>query len=142
MTATAAAAEPVTISETPVAVFQLPAHSFVVSGLVVPGIHAAAVTVASPEPGRVTFAAPARPEVCATTFGGALVRIDYLNVTTGAAGSAMVRPCENFLEPTPTTATVNTGPGPVVFSVSLTGSAYSPTAGQPSLPGVGTFTAP
>ncbi|AEF40776.1 hypothetical protein [Hoyosella subflava] len=142
MSTATAAAEPVVVTETPVTIFQLPAHSLVVSGLVVPGIHAAAVTAASPEPGHVTFAAPTRPEVCATTFGGALVRIDYLNIATGNAGTVTVRPCENFLEPTPTRATANTGSGPVVFSVGLTGTAYRPTAGQPSIPGVGTFTAP
>lgn len=133
--ATTAAAEPI-------GVLQLPAHSLVVSGLVVPGIHGAAVTVASAGPGHVTFAAPTPPEACATTYGGALVRIDYLNVATGAAGTTMVRPCPNFLDPTPETATVHTGPGPVVFSIGITGSDYRPSAGQPSLPGFGTFTAP
>ncbi|MBD8506703.1 hypothetical protein HT102_09415 [Hoyosella sp. G463] len=131
-----------TAAADPIGALQLPAHSLVVSGLVVPGIHGAAVTVASVGPGVVTFAAPTRPEACATTYGGALVRIDYLNVATGAAGTTTVRPCTNFLDPTPETATVHTGPGPVLFTIGVTGSAYRPSAGQPSIPGVGTFTAP
>ncbi|WP_149359406.1 hypothetical protein [Lolliginicoccus suaedae] len=131
-----------TAAAEPLGVLQLPAHSLVVSGLVVPGIHGAAVSVTSAGPGDVTFAAPTRPEACATTFGGALVRIDYLNVATGAAGTTTVRPCTSFLDPTPEASTVHTGPGLVVFSIGVTGSDYRPSAGQPSLPGLGTFTAP
>ncbi|MCW4354045.1 hypothetical protein ONR57_12115 [Hoyosella sp. YIM 151337] len=137
-----ATAEPPAASGTDVTTLQIPAHGFVVSGLVVPGVSAVRVTATSNEPGVVTFAAPTRPEVCATTMAGSLVRIDYLNLATGGAGSVMVKPCENFLEATPVEATANIGTGPVVFAVSITGSAYSPTAGQPSIPGIGAFAAP
>jgi hypothetical protein len=70
------------------------------------------------------------------------VRIDYVNVSTGARGSSTVKPCPYFLDPAPTHDTVNTGSGPVVFTVSIKGSYAYPNAGQPSLPGVGGFVAP
>lgn len=140
--ATIAAAEPQVAPGTEVTTLQVPAHGFLLSGLVVPGISAVSVTATSTEPGVVSFAAPTSPEVCATSMGGSLVRIDYLNLANGGTGSVTVKPCENFLDATPAEATANIGTGPVVFSVSITGSSYNPTAGQPSIPGVGALTAP
>lgn len=142
--APAASGAPVgpTLTAAPVSVFQIPAIGVKVSGLVIPGPHLASVNAASAAPGRTTFSAPARPETCATTAGGSLVRINYVNVRTGDRGVSVVKPCPFFLDSAPTHQTVRTGSGPVVFSVSVTGSWAYPNAGQPSLPGGGGFVAP
>lgn len=142
--APAASGAPVgpTLTAAPVSVFQIPAIGVKVSGLVIPGPHLASVNASSAAPGRTTFSAPARPETCATTAGGSLVRINYVNVRTGDRGVSVVKPCPFFLDSAPTHQTVRTGSGPVVFTVSITGSWAYPNAGQPSLPGGGGFVAP
>jgi hypothetical protein len=143
-TAPAADAAPVgpTLSAAPVSVYQIPALGVQVSGLAIPGPLLASVHASAPAPGLTTFSAPASRETCSTTAAGALVQIDYVNVGTGARGSSTVKPCPYYLHPAPTHQTVNTGSGPVVFTVSIKGSYAYPNAGQPSLPGVGGFVAP
>ncbi|MFV9454007.1 hypothetical protein ACNJ7E_11130 [Rhodococcus sp. NM-2] len=111
--------------------------------LVVPGPYFGSVLAETANvPGETTFSAPFRPELCSSSAGGALVRVSYLNVSSGDRGSVVVKPCVNFLEPAPERATVRTGSGPVAFTVSVIGSGFYPRAGQPSLPGVGGFVAP
>ncbi|WP_207835672.1 hypothetical protein [Williamsia soli] len=142
--APAASAAPVgpTLTAAPVSVLQIPAIGVKVSGLVIPGPHLASVNAASAAPGKTTFSTSASPETCATTVGGSLVRINYVNVRTGDRGTSVVKPCPYFLDPAPTHQTVHTGSGPVAFTVSITGSWAYPNAGQPSLPGGGGFVAP
>ena len=125
-----------------VPVYQIPATAFAVSGLVVPGPVFATVTARSLAPTTTEFAAPASPSACATTAGRALVKISYLNVNTGASGSVTVKPCEYYIDPTPTSFVANTGSGRIVLTTQVIGSPFAPAAGQPSIPGIGTFHAP
>jgi hypothetical protein len=132
-----------TAQAAPVPVYQIPATAIAVSGLVVPGPYSATVYAATTAArGQTAFSAPASPSICSSSAAGALVRINYLNVSTGQRGATTVKPCPYYLNPTPVVATVRTGSGPIVLTVQVTGSAAYPNAGQPSLPGVGTFTAP
>lgn len=127
----------------PIPVYQIPATAVAVSGLVVPGPYFAQVTAATTRVrGETAFAAPASPSICSSSAAGALVRINHLNVATGQRGTTTVKPCPYYLNPTPVVSTVRTGSGPIVVTVQVTGSAAYPNAGQPSLPGVGTYTAP
>ena len=121
-------------------VAQIPATAFSVSGLVVPGFEFVSVYAEQKAPGQVIMSAPARPEMCSASAGGALVRIDYLNVSNGRAGNATVKPCTHFIGGTPTTATLHSGPGELVMSIRVIGSAAYPNAGQPALPGGATLT--
>ncbi|GAA3958976.1 hypothetical protein [Gordonia caeni] len=134
---------PVTIAAAPVSVLQWPAVGLQFSGLVVPMPVLGNVTAATTDQRGVTrLAAPAPPETCSATGGGALVAVNWINVTNGRSGTATVKPCPHFLDPTPTSRDVPTGSGQVMVSIHLIGSGAYPNAGQPSLPGVGTFTAP
>lgn len=134
---------PVTIAAAPISVLQFPAVGLQFSGLVVPMPLTGSVTAATTDEAGITrLAAPASPATCSATGAGALVNVNWLNVTNGRSGSAKVKPCPHYLDPTPTHRDVNTGSGQVMVSIHLTGSALRPDAGQPSLPGVGTFTAP
>lgn len=126
----------------PVPVYQIPATAFAVSGLVVPGPVFATVTARSLAPATTEFAAPAGPAACSTTAGGALVKISYLNINTGANGSVTVKPCAYFIDPTPTSVVAHTGSGRIVLTTQVVGSPFAPAAGQPSIPGIGTFQAP
>lgn len=140
-----AAAAPIgqVIGPAPIAVYQIPAVGLAVSGLVVPGPYTAVVQAATTTvPGETTFSVPFSPGKCATTAGYVLVHVNYLNVTTGDRGTAVVKPCPDFLEPAPSHVTVRTGSGPVAFTVAVEGSHYKPNAGQPSSLGVGGFVAP
>lgn len=125
-----------------VPVYQIPATAFAVSGLVVPGPVFATVTARSLAPTTTEFAAPASQAGCSTTAGRALVKISYLNITTGASGSVTVKPCEYFIDPTPTSVVAHTGSGRIVLTTQVVGSPFAPAAGQPSIPGIGTFHAP
>lgn len=141
----AASASPVhpVAGPAPIPVYQIPAVGIAVSGLVVPGPYTGTVLAQTGNvPGETTFSAPFTPSVCSASAGGALVRISYLNVASGENGSVVVKPCVNFLEPAPHQATVRTGSGLVLVTVSVTGSRFYPNAGQPSLPGAGGFMAP
>lgn len=130
-----------TASAAPVPVYQIPATALVVSGLVIPGPYFASV-IADVQPGGVTrFSAPASPSICSTNAISTNISIGYRNLATGAAGSVRVQPCTNFLDPTPREATARTGTGPIVVTITVTGNAGRPGAGQPSLPGVGFYTA-
>ena len=122
-----------------VPVYQIPATAFAVSGLVVPGPVFATVTARSLAPTTTEFAAPASQAGCSTTAGRALVKISYLNVNTGASGSVTVKPCEYFIDPTPTSVVAHTGSGRIVLTTQVVGSPFAPAAGQPSIPGIGTF---
>lgn len=125
-----------------VPVYQIPATAFAVSGLVVPGPVFATVTARSLAPTTTEFAAPASQAGCSTTAGRALVKISYLNITTGASGSVTVKPCEYLIDPTPTSVVAHTGSGRIVLTTQVVGSPFAPAAGQPSIPGIGTFHAP
>lgn len=121
-------------------IMQIPAVGVQVSGLVVPGplvvrVHAA------PAAGEweTEFSAPADPAVCSSSAAGMLVRIDYVNPGAMRTGSAVVKPCPWFINPTPTHVKKDTGPGQVFVTAVIIGSPERPDAGQPSLPGVGTF---
>jgi|GEM_PF-817840 len=140
----AASAAPIgpTLTAAPVSVYQLPALGLQVSGLAVPGPLFVSVDASSPAPGQTTFTAPGSPTTCSTSAAGSLIRINYLNLGTGAAGATTVKLCPFFLDPAPTASTVATGSGPVAITVSIDGSNAYPNAGQPSLPGVGGFVAP
>lgn len=151
--AVATAAAPAATAESPVAplidaagipVYQIPATGTAVSGLVVPGPWWGSVNAETTgTTGETLFSVPASQEICATTAGGSLVRIGYLNLTNGIRGSVLVKPCEfSFLDPVPTHAVAHTGSGPVAVNAEITGSAAYPRAGTPSLPGVGMFVAP
>ncbi|NLG55868.1 MAG: hypothetical protein GX542_09530 [Rhodococcus sp.] len=141
-TATAAPIQPV-IGPAPVSVYQIPAVGLGVSGLVIPGPYAAGVHASTtPVRGETTFSVPFSPSTCATTARDVFVHVNYVNVTTGDRGTAVVKPCPNYLEPAPSHVTVHTGSGPVAFAVSVKGAHYKPNAGQPSTLGVGGFMAP
>ena len=145
LTAAPARAEPppVTLAAAPVSVLQWPAVGLQFSGLVVPMPVLGDVTAATTDrPGVTRLAAPAPPETCSATGGGALVAVNWMNVTNGRSGTTTVKPCPHFTDPTPTSRDVPTGSGQVMISIHLVGSGSYPNAGQPSLPGVGTFTAP
>ncbi|MFD4369105.1 hypothetical protein [Rhodococcus sp. NPDC058521] len=132
-----------TIGPEPVSVYQIPAVGLAVSGLVVPGPYSASVQAETAAvPGETTFSVPFSPELCATSAGGVVIHVNYLNVTSGDRGTAVVKPCPDFLEPAPTHVTVRTGSGPVAFAVAVKGTHYRPDAGQPSTLGVGGFVAP
>ncbi|SIR90650.1 hypothetical protein [Williamsia sterculiae] len=125
----------------PITVYQIPATGLTFSGLVIPGPYFANVTAApTATPGTVTFATPASPETCATSAGSAQITIGYTNLGTGKRGGVTVKPCD-FATPAPLTATATVGRGPILITVRITGSDYKPDAGQPSLPGIGVFTA-
>jgi len=132
-----------TASAAPIPVYQVPATGLAVSGLVVPGpwfvnIHAETTNV----PGEVAFSVPTNPYYCSASSGGALVRIDYINLSRGNAGSVTVKPCDRWMEPEPMVANVRVGGGQVAFTTSILPSKYSPQAGQPALPGGGTLNVP
>ncbi|MCB1295149.1 MAG: hypothetical protein KDB67_10765 [Gordonia sp.] len=131
-----ASAAPVSIP-----VYQIPSTALAVSGLVVPGPYFATVNVTTTDnPAVVRFSAPASPTVCATSAAGALVRVYWVNLTRMWTGAATVKACRNYLGSTPTSLTAIVGEGRVVIHTQVIGSPLSPRAGQPSLPGVGTFT--
>ncbi|MGW0036369.1 hypothetical protein [Gordonia sp. NPDC003376] len=127
----------------PVTVYQIPATALAVSGLVVPGPYFATVTAQTTgKAGELKVAAPASPSICSSSAAGALVRINYLGVTTGRAGGVTVKPCPYYLDPTPTSAVIHPGNGQALLSIQVTGSAAYPNAGQPSFPGVATVSVP
>lgn len=133
----------VTISGTPISVVQWPAIGLQFSGLVVPMPALGNVTAATTGTrGRTRLAAPFPATTCSASGGGALVSINWLNTTNGRSGNATVKPCTNFLDPTPRYRDVATGSGQIVLSTHLIGSRPYPNAAQPSLPGVGGFLAP
>ncbi|MGK2316357.1 hypothetical protein [Gordonia rhizosphera] len=123
-------------------VYQIPATAVTMSGSGIPGPYFAAVTAApTSTPGTTAFSAPASPYVCSSSAGRALVRISYINITGLRSGTATVKPCAGFVDPTPVVATADTGVGRVVAQIEVIGSQAYPDAGQPSLPGFATFAA-
>lgn len=139
--ASPAAADPApVVGPAPIPVFQIPSTVLTTSGLLIPGLAFPAVNAStSAVPGDTTFSVPTSQEVCATTFGGSNVRISHLNLSNGASGSVVVKPCD-FLDPAPLQATAHTGSGRVIITVSILGTPYRPN--PIALPGVGTFVAP
>lgn len=130
-----------TASAAPAPVYQIPATAVVVLGLVIPGPYFASV-IADVQPGGVTrFAAPASASICSTTGATTTIAIGYRNLATGAAGSVRVKPCPDFMSPTASAADARTGTGPVVVTIDVVRTPGTPGAGQPSLPGVGFYTA-
>lgn len=143
--ASPAAAAPVdpAIGPAPIPVYQIPATGLWVSGLPVPGAYSGSVLAqTSAVPGETTFSTRFSPQVCGTTAGGAMLQINFQNLGTGDHGSTLLKACDYFPDPAPTHATVHTGSGPVVFSVSVTSANLAVNKGQPTLPGVGGFVAP
>ncbi|GAA4750609.1 hypothetical protein [Gordonia alkaliphila] len=133
----------VTIASAPISVVQWPAVGLQFSGLVVPMPALGNVTAATTGTRGITrLAAPFPATTCSASGGGALVSINWLNVTNGRSGNATVKPCTNFLDPTPHHRDVATGSGQIVLSTHLIGSRAYPNAAQPSLPGAGGFIAP
>ena len=127
----------------PLPVTQLPSSGLQVSGLVVPGPLFVGITADSTaRTGWTAFTAPATPEVCATSAAGMLVTVDYVNLATGHRGSTTIKPCVHFGNPTPVRAEAFTGSGRIAFVSWIRGSSYQPGAGQPAIPGGGTFFAP
>ncbi|MGV0867932.1 hypothetical protein [Corynebacterium kalidii] len=127
----------------PLAVYQIPALGLHVSGLVVPGPYVASMIARSTgTPGEVSISAPAAPAICSGSAASSRVTVNYLNLTSGKAGEVTVKPCRNVLDPTPLDVVADTGSGQVAVSIRVTGSPLYPDAGQPSLPGAGTFLVP
>jgi len=124
----------------PVQVAQIPATAFSVSGLVVPGLEFVGVYADQTAPGTVEMSAPARPQMCSASAAGALVELGYLNLSTGKAGGTTVKPCPNYMGPTPVKAPIHPGAGQIAMTIRVIPSGLSPRAGQPSLPGAATFT--
>ncbi|MFI6756588.1 hypothetical protein ACIBF4_16450 [Rhodococcus coprophilus] len=142
--APAAAADPVgpTLTASPISVFQIPALGIHLNGLAVPGPLIMSVDASSPETGKTTFSlAVDSEEMCSTTAAYTRVRIDYANLANGTRGSTSVEPCVGLGLP-PGESTVATGSGPVVVTIAIVGEEGSPSAGQPSLPGIAGFIAP
>lgn len=136
-------ADTIRLTQRPLTVYQLPAVGTAVSGLVVPGPVAMSVTARTADrPGDIIVAAPATPYTCSSSAAGMLVYIDYVNVTTGARGGTRVKPCPYFLTSVPREQTIRTGSGPVLLTIAIRPSHYSPSAGQPALPGAGAFIVP
>ncbi|MFZ2510886.1 MAG: hypothetical protein WAW85_07330 [Gordonia sp. (in: high G+C Gram-positive bacteria)] len=130
-------------SAAPLPVTQLPSSGLQVSGLVVPGPLFVGVTADSTAtPGVTAFTAPATPPVCSSSAAGMLVTVDWMNLSTGQRGGFTVKPCPHFNNPTKVRTEATTGSGQIAFVSWIRGSSYSPNAGQPALPGVGTFAAP
>lgn len=127
----------------PLAVYQIPALGLHVSGLVVPGPYFASVVARSTgTSGEVDFSAPASPDICSGSAASSHVTVNYLNLTSGKGGEVTVKPCPTYLDPTPMNVVAKTGSGQVAMGIRVTNSAMFPDAGQPSLPGAGTFHAP
>lgn len=132
-----------TASTAPIAVMQSPATGTAISGLVVPAPWPALLHVDTTDvPGEVTFSVPASPENCATTIGGALVRIDFINPGARTGGSTVINPCGHPVDPAPTHPAVHTASGLVTFTSTIIGSPAYPNAGQPAAPGGGSFIVP
>lgn len=129
--------------ERPLAVYQIPALGLHVSGLVVPGPYFASVIARSTgTPGEVNLSAPAPAAICSGSAASAHVTVNYLNLSNGRAGEVTVKPCPTYTDPTPTDVVTDTGSGQVAMSIRVTGSPLYPDAGQPALPGAGTFRVP
>ena len=130
-----AAAAPVTVP-----VLQIPSTALAVSGLVVPGPYFATINVTTTDKvGVVRFSAPASQSVCATSAAGALVRVYWVNVTRMWTGAETVKACAGYFGKTPVSVASPVGTGRIIIRTQVIGSKFSPNAGQPSLPGVGTF---
>lgn len=127
----------------PVTVAQIPAIGLEVSGLVVPGPLVQNITAETTATRGVTrFAAPGSDYSCSASAAGRVVDINWINAGTGQSGHVRVKSCRQFLNPAPLSAEARTGSGQILLSILIRGTDYSPNAGQPALPGVGTFTAP
>ncbi|MCV7193997.1 hypothetical protein [Mycolicibacterium brumae] len=132
---TAAAAEDIPVH-------QVPATGTAVSGLAVPGPWTAALRVMSTDtPGEVELSVPVTPEICATTAGNALVRVDYANPGQ-THGAAFLNPCGHAVDPAPVTAVVRTESGFTHFTTTIIGSQAYPNAGLPATMGTGSFVTP
>ncbi|MFT3662836.1 MAG: hypothetical protein QM809_16075 [Gordonia sp. (in: high G+C Gram-positive bacteria)] len=126
----------------PLPVTQVPASGLQVSGLVVPAPLFVGITADSTDRrGWTAFTAPASPAVCSSSAAGMMVDVDYLNTTTGYRGHVRMKPCPNFRDPTPFRPVAYTGSGQIAFTSAIRGSWAYPNAGQPSVPGGGTFVA-
>lgn len=127
----------------PLPVTQLPSTGMQVSGLVVPGPLFVGITADSTaRRGWTAFTAPATPEVCSSSAAGMVVVVDWINTATGQRSNFTVKPCPNFNDPAPVRTEVFTGSGQIAFMSWIRGSHYNPSAGQPAIPGGGTFFAP
>ena len=130
------------ITSKPIAVMQIPATGVRLDGDFVPAPLPMAVKARTGRtPGVVVFSAPGSAATCKSSAAGAILKIRYWNLDTGRSGGTQVQPCD-FLMPVPTEAPVRPGRGRVAITLSISGSLLFPNAGQPSLPGVGTFVVP
>ncbi len=140
-----ASADPVgpAIGSTPITVYQIPTAGIAEAGglfaLSTISGYVGEIRAASLTPGTATVAALVKPEYCAEPPWGsrwdAVVRVSFVNLTNARSGAADVPPCGDD------SATLMTGRGPVLFTVSLVpGSGKS---GLPiGLPGGGGFIVP
>jgi hypothetical protein len=139
----AATAAVVSAAPGPITVLQSPATGTAVSGLLVPSPWPAPLQVDATEtPGEVRFSVPVTPEICATTIGSALVRVDFTNPGAASGGSTVINPCGHPVDPAPAAPMAHTGSGLVNFTSAIIGSPAYPRAGQPAIPGAGSFTVP
>ncbi|MFD4369104.1 hypothetical protein [Rhodococcus sp. NPDC058521] len=131
------------IGPAPIPVHQIPATGLWVDGLPVPGAYSGSVLAQTTAvPGETRFSTAFSPDVCGTTAGGAMLQINFQNLGTGDHGSMLLKACNYFPDPAPAHASVRTGTGPVVFSVSVASANLALNKGQPTLPGTGGFVAP
>lgn len=140
ITATTVLAAPA--SAVPFPVTQIPASGVQVSGLVVPAPLFVGITAGSTSRrGWTAFTAPAAPAVCSSSAAGMLVDVDYVNTATGHRGHVRMKPCPHFRDPAQFRPVAFTGSGQILFTTAIRGSWAYPNAGQPSIPGGGTFVA-
>ncbi|MFT4086255.1 MAG: hypothetical protein QM658_03725 [Gordonia sp. (in: high G+C Gram-positive bacteria)] len=118
---------------------QMPAIGVSISGLVIPG---PAVVFVHAQPASSTwqtrFSVHTDPAVCAGSAAGMLVKISYVNPGGMRTGGATLNPCPN-VKVGPQFADLDTNSGQIYTTSVIVGSNYRPNAGQPSLPGFGTF---
>ncbi|WP_156485672.1 hypothetical protein [Tsukamurella pseudospumae] len=103
------------------------------SGLAVPMLWRANVAVQTRSAGVVSISAPADGRICMSNGYATLIRVDYVNRTTGARGGVTVKPCQNFANPTPAAVDARTGAGNVTFTTTFVGAPMA-------VPGKGSFT--
>lgn len=121
---------------------QIPASGTAISGLLAPGPWAASLRVTTTDtPGDVELSVPVTPEICATTAGNALVRVDYTNPGQ-THGTAFLNPCGHAVDPAPVAAVVRTESGFTHFTTTILGSQAYPNAGLPATLGTGSFVTP
>ena len=117
-----------------VPVQQFPANGIISGGISDFGTYSASIRIDTAGPGAVTLSAPGGGQCGHPAVQDSFVRFDYVNVSNGRTGSAMVRPCAGPWSGSQT-ARLATGPGQVVGATSIVSG-----GGPWSIPGGATFT--